>query len=343
MKLGFYNFYAFYNGNRMFTDASSPIGDDLMYPFVHLARQVRSHGHSIATIDTAPLESFDAVVFLDYPTKLNPYFRRLLAHEPATPMYLVTFEAPTLRPDNWTPQNQAPFRKIFTWRTDLVDGKRYIGLNQSCRILRDRKYFDAPKDGFCTLIAGNKFGSDPVELYSERVRAIRWFERHHPEEFDLYGIGWDRWYPGAAAGKLNFALAAAYRRMPWLPKSRSYPSYRGSLRTKRDTLARYRFSICYENAIFPGYVTEKMLDCFMAGVVPVYLGAPDVTQHIPADTFIDKREYPTYEALYERLRGIGDDEHRGYLERIWRFMEADGLRPWSAEYFAETLEREIAG
>ncbi len=48
------------------------------------------------------------------------------------------------------------------------------------------------QERFCALVAANKRSSHRAELYSERRRAIRWFERHHPEQFDLYGVGWNR-------------------------------------------------------------------------------------------------------------------------------------------------------
>jgi len=44
------------------------------------------------------------------------------------------------------------------------------------------------------MIAGNKRSSHPLELYSERLRAIEWFEKEHPADFDLYGIGWNQNY-----------------------------------------------------------------------------------------------------------------------------------------------------
>ena len=38
-NLGFYNFYSIYNNNRMFNpEIQAPIGDDLLYPFHHLAQ-----------------------------------------------------------------------------------------------------------------------------------------------------------------------------------------------------------------------------------------------------------------------------------------------------------------
>ena len=77
MRLGFYNFYKQYNQNRMFLDPAGDLGDDLLYPSVYLARHLKTLGHEVATIDTAPLNSFDAVIFLDHPTFLNSYLRQL--------------------------------------------------------------------------------------------------------------------------------------------------------------------------------------------------------------------------------------------------------------------------
>jgi hypothetical protein len=40
--------------------------------------------------------------------------------------------------------------------------------------------------------------------------------------------------------------------------------------SKKNTLEKYKFSICYENARdIPGYITEKIFDCFFAGCVPI--------------------------------------------------------------------------
>jgi hypothetical protein len=55
MYLGFYNFYRHYNGNKMFTDQTSPIGDNLMYPFVYLGEKLRALGHQVATLDMEDL------------------------------------------------------------------------------------------------------------------------------------------------------------------------------------------------------------------------------------------------------------------------------------------------
>jgi hypothetical protein len=45
---------------------------------------------------------------------------------------------------------------------------------------------------------------------------------------------------------------------------------------KNEGLNDYCFSIVVENYQTPGYYTEKILDCFLTGVVPIYLGDPDI-------------------------------------------------------------------
>jgi hypothetical protein len=106
-------------------------------------------------------------------------------------------------------------------------------------------------------------------------------------------------------------------------------------------LSKYRFSICYENAVFPGYITEKPFDCWFAGCIPVYLGAPDVTRFIPEGTFIDKRNFRNYQELYRYIKTMTSAEYQGYLAAIESFVNSDAIRPFSAEGFADTMIRHL--
>jgi hypothetical protein len=340
MNIGFHSFYQVYNKNRMFLDASSPIGDDLMYPFVYLGNYLRGEGHSISTIDMEPLGNYDAIVFFDYPTKLNSFFRKLISMPGAPPLYLVIFEPSTIRPDNWDTNNHKYFEKIFTSNLRFIDNKKYFSLQIPFKIEKDLKNFAIEKTKFCTLIASNKYSNGLGELYSERRRAIRWFEKHHPSEFDLYGVDWDRLF-SPAFGRLNFLLSAIYKRASWLPRFNLYSSYGGRISQKRNTLCQYKFSICFENAVVSGWVTEKILDCFMAGVVPVYLGAPEIETLIPPETFIDMRKFSSYEDLYQYLSSMGNEEYRGYLSAIIDFLGSQKINPWTSQNFAKTLERNL--
>jgi alpha(1,3/1,4) fucosyltransferase len=159
------------------------------------------------------------------------------------------------------------------------------------------------------------------ELYSERRRAIRFFQARHG--FHVYGVGWDRWKVGVSYGDYKAA-----RRV-----------YRGPCpyTKKLETLARYRFVVCFENTVFPGYVTEKILDCFYAGSVPVYYGAPDITDYVPRECFIDLRDFSGYAELDEFLAHVGPREFEAYRAAQARFLESPAFDAFSQESFARRL------
>jgi alpha(1,3/1,4) fucosyltransferase len=346
MKLGFYNFYGQLNQNRMFENLQAEIGDEMNYPTVYLAKHLKELGHSIATIDMAPLESFDAVVFLDYPTKLKPpgasYFRRLIKMRDK-PLYLRIIESPAVRPDNWWPSSHVHFKKIFTWSPKLADGHKYIRMHLPFKLPEFAPYAPSRAGKFCCLIASQKYSWAQEELYTERLRAIRWFEEHHPDEFDLYGQRWDRFYFKKKLSIVNPVLARVYRACPWLPRGRLFPSACGSVPTKRDVMRQYKFCLCYENASYPGWLTEKILDAMFAGSVPIYLGDPEAAKLVPPAAFIDKRNFRDYDALYAYLKEMPPSEYEGYRQAIHQFVHGDRIKPMGAEAFAEILKREIIG
>ena len=55
---------------------------------------------------------------------------------------------------------------------------------------------------------------------------------------------------------------------------------------KWDALAPYRYSIAFENTVVPYYFTEKIMDCFVAETMPIYFGAPNITDFFPAEAMV---------------------------------------------------------
>jgi len=79
----------------------------------------------------------------------------------------------------------------------------------------------------------------------------------------------------------------------WLPKIRVFSGY--------------RFAFAFENARYPGYLTEKILDVFQAEAVPLYWGDPDVTRDVVAGSFIDMSRFASDEEALEAVSAIDDD------------------------------------
>jgi hypothetical protein len=95
--------------------------------------------------------------------------------------------------------------------------------------------------------------------------------------------------------------------------------------TKLQTIARYKFTLAFENSISPDYVTEKFFDPLIAGSVPVYLGAPNIEEFLPGDRCcISVADYPGPRELAEHLRFLDDHdgEYESYL--AWK---SKPLRP----------------
>lgn len=49
-----------------------------------------------------------------------------------------------------------------------------------------------------------------------------------------------------------------------------------TLNTKLDGLKEYMFSVAMENSVYSLYYTEKILDCFLTGTIPIYWGTESI-------------------------------------------------------------------
>lgn len=258
------------------------------------------------------------------------------------PSYLLMLEPPQVWPGNDIKACSPNYRIIFTWN-DLVAGANNIVKANFPNLLR-LNVVDGFKgrNRFCCLIAGNKTldSRDERILYSERVRAIRWFELNAPNDFDLYGIDWDM--PILPAGFYGKVLRFLWRRISLGKVFTPFPSYRGRVAHKSEILKNTRFSICYENVRdIPGYITEKIFDSFFSGCVPIYLGASNISSYIPSNCFINRKDFTGYDELYRYLRGMTEEEFSGYQQRILNYLQSDGAHKFSAEAMARVITKKI--
>ena len=73
---------------------------------------------------------------------------------------------------------------------------------------------------------------------------------------------------------------------------------------KAAFLRHFRFNIAFENEPFPGYLTEKIADAFIAGCVPIYHGDPHVERTFSPAAFIHVRGESDYEEAVERILAL---------------------------------------
>lgn len=90
---------------------------------------------------------------------------------------------------------------------------------------------------------------------------------------------------------------------------------------------KYRFSLAMENSCVSGYTTEKIIDAWAAGTIPIYWGNCDIAKEFNKDAFINVNDYANHEELVNRIKIINEDESE-YL-RICKtpaFNEGDKLK-----------------
>ena len=322
-RVGIEHFYPF--GNDALFDPESPWNRDDCFAFYRLLRaRLEEAGGFCHTLDVCRARGLEPDVVLCFEMPRGPVEPLLAGWSRRPQAWVVLMECPVILPHNWDAARHAQFQKLFTWHDPIVDGERYVKLNfPNALFVPEPLDVEAAQRNLCTIVAGNKAAAHPLELYSQRRAAIRWFELQHPEHFDLYGKDWDRPTPGLPAA--------------------GYPSWRGAVESKLETLERYWFSICFENARdIPGYITEKLFDCLLARTVPVYWGPQNITDHVPADVFIDIRRFQSFEQLYAHLTAMEPDEYQGYLQAARRFLAGPAAHPFSNEGCVETLVAELA-
>jgi hypothetical protein len=84
---------------------------------------------------------------------------------------------------------------------------------------------------------------------------------------------------------------------------------------KEKGLCDYMFSIVIENDSYPTYWSEKILDCFATGTIPIYYGSPDISNYFNMDGIIILDENFNINTLNEseylkRLDAIKDNLNR---------------------------------
>ena len=82
---------------------------------------------------------------------------------------------------------------------------------------------------------------------------------------------------------------------------------------KTESLKDYMFSIVIENSIESDYFTEKILDCFLSGTIPVYVGSKTTSQYFDENGII---YFEGDEDLPEILNKLNSELYVSKLESV---------------------------
>ena len=256
------------------------------------------------------------------------------------PIFSILTETDYIHPDNSNIDLLKGYKHVFSWNPDLVA----MGLATKIQLAHPmgKGVIDGyeKRNQLIVLFGSNRSirGWHPKNnLYSERVKTIRWFERNAPDVFALYGKKWNM--SGRLPTRFGAFIHSIEKRLPF--KNCPFPSWKGVILNKQDILKDSRFSIVYENIKgLKGYITEKIFDAFVAGNVPVYWGAEDIDNYIPKECFIDRRNFINHEKLYDFLKDMPEKQYINYQKNIKNFIENQS-EEFSCKKFAEIISFKI--
>ena len=77
-----------------------------------------------------------------------------------------------------------------------------------------------------------------------------------------------------------------YKKIDIVSRKKKYNNIGRQIINKREFLSSYKFSISMENSEGDGYISEKIVDSFLAGTIPIYYGDYMVDEYINPKTYI---------------------------------------------------------
>ena len=171
------------------------------------------------------------------------------------------------------------------------------------------------RPGRCCIVARYAISTVPESLQDERLAVVRALG----SDMDVYGRPQ---YDGTNG---------------WV----GYPNYLGPVADKIGTLHRYTFTLVYENCDLPGYVTEKILDAFRAGAVPLYRGGGGLLpQVVPTGSYVDCTDR-TPEEIHELIHAMSQDEVVAHRRSAIDFLSSPAADRFTGPYWSAEVTRRL--
>jgi len=201
--------------------------------------------------------------------------------------------------------------------------KPYIFLNGEPALRNDRKYEQAVKDPYCVaaIVTSLDFDDTYKTFYlpmildrghvsftkspfvrhytnTDRPNLAAYIARHSPEHRSNFF---------EALRKLDTTVDGLGEANH--TKDGKIPS-RSNWWELPEVYKNYKFGFAMENSMENGYLTEKIMNVYLGGAIPLYWGSPIVKEIFNPDSFIYINDYPDFESCAKDVVSIGNDPLR---------------------------------
>ena len=247
-------------------------------------------------------------------------------------------ETPEIEPMNHL-SSCAAYDIVISHNPDLYNAPNHVVSVLPCWDVEALPETTQPKELYCSntfsMIAANKNFKNPVkykDLYKERIRMIEYFEYFYSKQFKLYGPGWN-----VRKELLSFPRLQKVAQKFRIPGN--LKSYQGVCVSKNDVIRNSTFNICFENCVYPGYLSEKVFDAILGGSIPIYWGHHEIPQTLKA-SIIDASQFESLKDLIQYCYALSIEERLEIVKNGSNFLQSDGLR-YSHQEYANQVTRHV--
>lgn len=178
--------------------------------------------------------------------------------------------------------------------------------------------------GFDSLEFGDRYIRYPLFLLYGDVRNVN--SCRVVNDLDYKERGFCSFvYSNGRADKMRKDLFDALSEYKQVTSGGKYLNNTGkSLESKLEFEKKFKFSIACENYSTPGYTTEKIIESFYAGSVPIYWGDPLIKETFNDKAFINVSDFGSLKDLVEYVIDLDNNPDKYYeLIRTPVFIEND--------------------
>jgi len=309
--------YKSYYDNKLFDEKDNKLNrDHVLRPFINIKKYFSKYNIAVHTVDKFFKNDLCYKNYYYFSFGIRDNYKYLKNFTNVNLSGFIVLEPPLIGQKIYKSLEQISnfFSKVFLLNT-IGDGynKNLVNKNKLELFYHPHSFLKVHDEYWknnnrkeMVIINGNKSSISSKELYSKRIEAL--LNLNHFFNVDLYGTNWNK----ISKDNLSWIYLKNYKKINKL--------YRGVCDSKFEILKNYKFSICFENSEVTGYVSEKIYDCFYVGTIPIYLGAPNISDLIPSNTYIDFKKFKDYKSIALELKNFDIDKIEEFKNNGRRFL-----------------------
>lgn len=278
-------------------------------------------------------EKPDLIICVDYHSRFGWLVRR--ARKLRIPLALIKQEPPAVVPEHRKGNPLSLFDLVVTRGSSSNVPIFNIGTGWNLH-----SHEDTPRLKRVIAITADKWSFVASELYSLRRELYS-----RDSRIDLFGHGWGEpdWKRLIRLAKelLIVLRAGLVPKLSNITLAFKKPlNYLGSIDQKSHALAKYAVSLVIENDA--SSMSEKIIDCILAGAIPVYVG-PDATSfNIPRDLYVQSEG--NRESIMKAIDFALSLNSEDYRNRALAWASLQGSKQlWSSDVVCTTILQHVVG